>query len=94
MRILWTEGAVGNLDEIETYIVKDKPGAAVETVIRIIEAVEILAEHPSSGRPGRLDGTRELIIPGMPYIVPYRVRDQAIEVLRVFHHARKWPEKL
>ncbi|MHB8173696.1 MAG: type II toxin-antitoxin system RelE/ParE family toxin [Nitrospirota bacterium] len=94
MRILWTEGAVGNLDEIETYIAKDKPGAAVETVIRIIEAVEILAEHPSAGRPGRLDGTRELIIPGMPYIVPYRVRDQAIEVLRVFHHARKWPEKL
>ena len=54
-------------------------------------AVELLATHPASGRIGRVPGTRELVITGTPYIVPYRVRGDAVEILRVFHGARKWP---
>ena len=44
------------------------------------------------GRPGRVPGTRELVIPGTPYIVPYRVQGEAIQILRVYHSARRWPE--
>jgi toxin ParE1/3/4 len=45
------------------------------------------------GRPGRWPGTRELIIPGTPYIVPYRVKGPVVEILRVFHGARRWPDE-
>jgi len=44
------------------------------------------------GRPGRVPGTRELVLPNFPYIIPYRVREQRVEILRVFHTARKWPQ--
>ena len=56
--------------------------------------VELLAQHPALGRPGRVEGTRELVVPDTPYLVPYRVRGHAVEILRVFHGARKWPKKL
>ena len=46
------------------------------------------------GRPGRVEGTRELVVPDTPYLVPYRGRGHAVEILRVFHGARKWPKKL
>ena len=91
MQIRWTKGAERNLKEVESYIAQDKPEAAVKTVIRVINAVGQLAEHPAMGRPGRVEGTRELIITGTPFIVPYRVRKNTVEVLRVFHHSRKWP---
>jgi toxin ParE1/3/4 len=48
---------------------------------------------PHRGRPGRWPGTRELVIPRTPYIVPYRVQGDLIEILRVFHGARRWPEE-
>jgi toxin ParE1/3/4 len=94
LKIRWSKGAEKNLDEVESYIARDKPGAAVKTVIVVIDAVGRLAENPAMGRPGRVEGTRELIIPGTPFIVPYRVRKNTVEILRVFHHARKWPEKI
>ena len=51
----------------------------------IITSVQQLANHPSMGRAGRVFGTRELVITHYPYIVPYRIKDDAVEVLRVFH---------
>lgn len=89
MRIRWTERASGNLDQIEAYISQDSPSAALNTVIDIIETVEQLRDFPALGRPGRVVGTRELVIPGKPYIVPYRVRENVVEILRVFHMSRK-----
>jgi toxin ParE1/3/4 len=62
----------------------------VETIAR---TVELLAQHPGLGRPGRVEGTRELVIANTPYVVPYRVRNNGVEVLRVFHGTRKWPQK-
>ena len=94
MRVRWTRGAEKNLDEIESYVAQDKPGAAVETVLLVIDTVCLLADNPAMGRPGRVEGTRELIISDTPFIVPYRVRNNVVEVLRVFHHSRKWPDKL
>ncbi len=62
-------------------------------VVAVVDAVDRLADFPAMGRPGRVGGTRELVVPGTPYIIPYRVRKEKIEVLRVFHAARKWPKR-
>ena len=94
MRVRWLRRALRNLDEEADYIARDDPDAAARMVQRIATAVEQLTIHPSSGRIGRVPGTRELIVTGTPYIVPYRVRRDAVEILRVFHAARKWPDKL
>ena len=94
MRVRWLRRALRNLDEEADYIARDNPDAGARTALRIATAVEQLTSHPASGRIGRVPGTRELIVTGTPYIVPYRVRGDAVEILRVFHAARKWPNKL
>jgi len=85
--------AVDSLVAEAEYISQDNPDAAERTVVAILHAVEILRRFPASGRPGRVAGTRELVVSGTPYIVPYRVRDDTVELLLVFHAARKWPSK-
>lgn len=67
-----------------------------DSVFRCItlEYHERLSNFPSMGRPGRVSGARELVVSGTPYIIPYRVRDEEVEILRVFHGARKWPRRL
>lgn len=66
--------------------------AARRIVARIRSAVEHLRAHPKLGRPGRVAGTRELVVSDTPFIVPYRVRESGIEILTVLHAARRWPE--
>jgi toxin ParE1/3/4 len=89
--VRWTRKALINLDQEATYIAQDDPDAAARTVERIESAVRKLGDHPALGRPGRVPGTRELVVSDTPYIVPYRVRRRTVEILRVFHSARKWP---
>ncbi len=77
------------------FIERDDPTAARKTALRIVEAVEtLIPANPKVGRPGRVSGTRELVIARTPFIVPYRLREGTIEVLRVFHGARRWPDRL
>ncbi len=90
MRVKWLRAALADLDAQFEHIAKDNPPAAFRTVLRIRRTVELLKGHTGIGRPGRVPGTRELVISGTPYIVPYRVRAGEIEVLRIFHAARKW----
>jgi len=90
----WSVLALGDRNAIFDYIEAESPRAAIEIDDRIREAVERLAEFPESGRPGRIDGTRELVISRAPYIVAYRIAGNAIRVLRVIHGAREWPEEL
>jgi len=59
----------------------------------LLAAVERLADLPSLGRPGRVAGTRELIVPGTPYVIPYRVRGGSLEVIAVFHGRQQWPKR-
>lgn len=92
--IRWLKRALANLEEEAEYISRDNRAAAKRLVVAIEDGVQLLARHPGLGRPGRVEGTRELVIPGTPYIIPYRVREGRVEVLRVFHAARKWPPKL
>jgi len=91
VRVKWLRAARENLDAEAQYIARDNPLAATRMVVSIIDAVERLQTYPASGRPGRVISTRELVVPGTPYIVPYRVRGHNLEILRVFHAARKWP---
>jgi addiction module RelE/StbE family toxin len=93
VRLRWLKAALANLDGVAEYIAEDRPDAAVEVVQKILRTIELLKVNPAIGRPGRVAGTRELVIPETPYIVPYRVRGDAVEILRVFHAARKWPDK-
>ena len=81
-----------NLDQEASYIAQDNPKAAAEFVLHLRDSALMLGEQPNLGRPGRIPGTRELVVTNFPYILPYRVRNDAVEILRVFHTARKWPE--
>jgi len=91
MRVRWLNRALQNLDAEAAYIDQENPKAAGECVAHILHSVQQLANHPNIGRAGRVFGTRELVITHYPYIVPYRIKDDAVEVLRVFHTSRKWP---
>jgi len=92
MRIIWSEMAISNLIEIRRFIEHDKPEAARRLAQRILASVERLAEHPHLGRPGREPGTRELIVAGTPYIIPYRVQRGRLSILAVLHAAQNRPE--
>ena len=94
MQVKWLRRALENLDEEAAYITKDSPRMAAELVRHLQDSVAMLAEHPNMGRPGRIAGTRELVVTRFPYILPYRVRGGAVEILRVFHTARKWPQRM
>ena len=93
MHIKWTTKARNDLYSVEEYISRDNPTAAVETVLNIIETVESLSTFTQIGRPGRVPDTRELLIPSLPFIVPYRVDSSTIVILRVYHTSRKWPDR-
>jgi toxin ParE1/3/4 len=77
---------------IGDYIARDSPAAAGRIVIRILDQAELLAAHPHAGRAGRVPATREMIVSDTPFILPYRVKGDVVEVLAVFHGARQWPE--
>jgi addiction module RelE/StbE family toxin len=91
MRVRWLRQALRNLDDEANYVAAENPAAARIVVRRVLEAVAQLADQPSLGRPGRVPGTRELVVLKTRYIVPYRVRGQTIEILRVFHTSRRLP---
>ena len=89
VRVEWLRAALDNLNAVAGYISRDNPVAAARTVAAIVNADENLKRFLASGRPGRVSGTRELVVSGTPYIVPYRVRGDVVQLIRVFHAARK-----
>jgi toxin ParE1/3/4 len=93
MQVKWLRKALHNLDEIAEFIAQKNPAAAKQVVARLYEATQSLSDHPQLGRPGRVAGTRELVLPDLPFIIPYRVRQRAVEILRVFHTSRRLPQR-
>ncbi|WP_152225427.1 type II toxin-antitoxin system RelE/ParE family toxin [Pseudomonas sp. SCB32] len=91
MRIEWLRKALRNLDDEATYIAQDNPAAARAFVIAVVADVERLALNPASGREGRVPGTREWAMTSHPYLIPYRIRDGRLQVLRIFHTRRLPP---
>jgi toxin ParE1/3/4 len=71
------------------------PAAAQRVALHIVRNIEtLLPNNPEMGRPGRVPGTRELVIPNTPFIVPYRLVGKTVQILRIFHGNRRWPETL
>lgn len=94
MQVKWLARALANLTEEADYIAKESPANAKAFFMHVLASVAQLKEHPHLGRAGRVTGTRELVITRYPYIVPYRINNGAVEILRLFHTARTWPRQL
>lgn len=92
MKIKWLRQALRNLEQAHAYIVKDNPEAARQLILRIQSAAGQLAEFPFTGRVGRVESTRELVISNTSYLIIYRVKEESVEILRVLHSSRKYPE--
>ena len=95
MTLLWFPESIHDLIALRAQIAEHDPAAAKRVALHILYCVEyLLSENPKLGAPGRVSGTRELVIPKTRYIVPYRVRSSRIEIARVYHNARRWPDRL
>lgn len=88
LTITWSIAAIDDLAEIRSYVEVDKPEAAARLARKIVGAADRLTTVPESGRIGRARGTRELVIPGTPYYLVYRIQLSAVQILRVWHGKR------
>jgi toxin ParE1/3/4 len=95
MTLMWSPESIHDLISLRAHIGEHDPAAAKRIALHILYCVEhLLSENPQLGAPGRVPRTRELVIPNTPYIVPYRIRGTTIEIARVYHSSRRWPERL
>lgn len=92
MKIIWSPLAQRDLSLAYDFIRRDNAIAAARAVETILSSVERPARFPESGRPGQVEGTRELVIAGTPFLVPYRVLSDAVNIVAVVHSARRWPQ--
>lgn len=91
MKVRYTRPALRDLDQVRAYIALDNPLASRAIGARIGEAIASLSDFPERGRPGRVAGTRELVVTGTPYVVPYRIKSDEVTILAIMHGARRWP---
>ena len=92
MRLRYTRLALADMAEVRTFIAEHNPGSAATTVASIRDAIDGLILFPERGRKGRIEGTRELVVPGTPFVVAYRIQSGELAVLAIMHGARRWPE--
>jgi addiction module RelE/StbE family toxin len=93
VRLFWTVRALSEIDAIFAYVAADSPLAAERLAVLIEAKARSLIDQPNMGRSGRVDGTREFVVTGTPYILPYRVRDGRVEILAALHASRHWPDQ-
>jgi len=93
MRVRWTTPAKEQFVSVYEYIGEENRSAAARTADEIWESTQLLGRHPMAGRVGRVEGTRELVIRGTPFVVAYKVEKSEVWILAVVHSARKWPEE-
>jgi len=94
VKLEWSRLALEDRDRIFDYIEQDNPFAAIAVDERISAQVGLLLTFPECGRPGRVDGTRELVVAHTPYIVAYQIAGETVRILRVLHGAQLWPETI
>jgi addiction module RelE/StbE family toxin len=92
MQIKWLRQALRNLEQAHNYILKENPTAAQELILKIQNAASQLENYPFMGKSGRVEGTRELIISNSPYIIIYRIQEESVEILRVLHTSKRYPD--
>ena len=92
MSIRWTKSAADDLTRICSFTSERfSPAQARSVALAIYDAAESLSALPSRGRSGRKPGTRELVIAGLPFLIIYRIQQEAIEIIRILHGSQKWP---
>jgi toxin ParE1/3/4 len=91
MEIRWSPEAADDFTALIQYIRQDNPSAALQVGRAIYNAVAQLNTFPNRGRSGRVNGTRELPLTRLPFVVVYRVRENSVEIARVLHGAQRWP---
>lgn len=91
MRIRWTPPAAADMQNISDYLKEHRPRDRQPTLRKLYEKIRALKDAPYVGRPGRIEGTRELLFPPLPYVAVYRVHDQTIEIWRIWHLAQNRP---
>ena len=91
MQVRWTAPAAQDLEDITLYIQRDSESAARDVAKVLFDAANSLDLLPYRGRVGRIPRTRELVVPGLPYIVLYEIADTAVQILHIYHGARNWP---
>ncbi|WP_336970808.1 type II toxin-antitoxin system RelE/ParE family toxin [Sphingobium aromaticiconvertens] len=94
MKLVWSQRAAADRLDIFIWIAEDDPQAAATVDDRIEAAAGRLIDFPESGRIGRVEGTRELVIARTPYVAPYQIVGNTVRILRVIHGARMWPHDL
>jgi addiction module RelE/StbE family toxin len=94
VRLTWSAFALSDRDSIFTHVEAQNPAAAVAIDERIVAVARRLRDFPESGRPGRVAGTRELVVTGTPYVAAYQVTGETVRILRVLHGAQQWPDDL
>lgn len=94
MRLRWTIPASQDLYRIVQRIQRDDLNAAVRVANTLYDGCGSLKTFPFRGREGRIPHTHELVFPGLPYIVAYRIQDQTVDILRIYHGAQDWPRAL
>ena len=94
MRVRLSPRARHDLHELVRHIARDSPRNARLVRERIAEAVQQLTLHPESGRSGRVDGTRELVIPHTAHIAAYRITNRTLEIIAFIHESQQWPDHM
>jgi toxin ParE1/3/4 len=92
MKIRWSPTAIADLEAIRDYIAKDSPSAARKIANRIKESINRLVQFPLSGRPGRVQGTRELVIPETSYLAAYTIHGDEVRIVALLHGKQRWPD--
>ncbi len=93
MKLRFTPNAVADIDNVYEYIAAENPVAAQSVLLRIEQLIDQLPAHPLLGRPGRVSGTHELIIPNTPFIAVYEIEEPYLNILAIIHTSRRWPER-
>jgi len=91
LKLVLTTRAFKNLSDIAEYYEAKQNGLGVRFVMYQKQLTEILLTMPNIGRAGKIFGTREIVLQDFPYLVVYRVRKKYIQILRIFHQSRKYP---
>jgi addiction module RelE/StbE family toxin len=91
MQLRWTEEAANDLECIADYLLEHAPDRAQNLIRRVYDAPTTVLTFPNRGRPGKREGTRELVLLPLPYVVVYTVRGDVVFVVRILHSAQRWP---
>jgi len=93
MKVRLSKAAIRDLTNVQKYIETGSPAAALSVISRLEKSIILISEKPLIGRPGQRDDMREWSVPGLPYVIPYRIIDDTVEIVRVYHTARKRPSE-